>query len=73
MLTNTERQIIENVIEKLRDDRRLAPEAQVHLHALRPWLDAFVIAPLEMVIDESRILDRHGRKMQLETARSLSK
>jgi hypothetical protein len=73
MLTNTERQIIENVIERLRDDRGLAPEAHAHLQALRPWLDAFVIAPLEMVADVTKIYDRYERKMQLESARSLSK
>ena len=73
MLTNTEQQIIENVIERLRDDPHLAPAARAHLRALRPWLDNFVIAPLEMVADVTKVYDRYDRKMQLESARSLSK
>jgi hypothetical protein len=73
MLTNTERQIIEDVVERLRNDPSLVPEAYNHLEALRAWLASFVIAPLEMVADETRIYDRYDRLMQLESARSLSK
>jgi hypothetical protein len=73
MLTNMERQIIEAIVERLRNDPSLVPEAHNHLEALRPWLARFVIAPLEMVADETRIYDRYDRLMQLESARSLSK
>jgi hypothetical protein len=73
MLTNVERQIIEKIVGRLRNDPSLVPEAYKHLEALRPWLESFVIAPLEMVADETKIYDRYDRLMQLESARSLSK
>jgi hypothetical protein len=73
MLTNTERRIIAEIVGRLRNDPSLVPEAYTHLEVLRPWLDRFVIAPLEMVADESKVYDRCDRLMQLESARSLSK
>jgi hypothetical protein len=73
MLTNIERHVLDQVVQRLRGDPSLVPEAYNHLQELRPWLESFVIAPLEMVADESKIYDRYDRLMQLESARSLSK
>jgi hypothetical protein len=69
MLTNRERQVLDNVVDQLRHVGDVSPAAAV----LRDWLELHVIKPLEAVADVTFAYDRHARMMQLETARSLSK
>lgn len=71
MMTHTERQIVANVLDRLRNDPSLAPDSRQALTKLQPWLDAYVITPLAIVAEPGD--DRHERKMRLESARSLSK
>jgi hypothetical protein len=69
VLTNRERQVLDNVVDQLRHIGDVSPAAAV----LRDWLEVHAIKPLEAVADVTFAYDRHERMMQLETARSLSK
>jgi hypothetical protein len=69
VLTNRERQVLDNVVDQLRHVGDVSPAAAV----LRDWLEVHVVKPLEAVADVTFAYDRHERMMQLETARSLSK
>jgi hypothetical protein len=69
VLTNRERQVLDNVVDQLRHVGDVSPAAAV----LREWLEVHAVKPLEAVADVTFAYDRHQRMMQLETARSLSR
>lgn len=72
MLTARESLVLELIVARLRLDPALPPDMQYHLQALAPWLDPFVIKPLELVADLSA-QTANDRLKQLEHARSLAK
>lgn len=67
MLSNMERVVLHNVLDRLNEAREEDP------NRLGPWLSKHIIAPLEILFDAEHIYDRHKRQMQLETARSFSR
>jgi len=67
MLTNLERQILDNLVAKLRIDAKLCEDANFSQYLIS------LTRPLELLSDPTHVYDRRERLMQLESARSLSK
>ncbi len=67
MLTNLERQILDNLVTKLYHDATMCedPNFAKYLRDLAK--------PIELLADPTHIYDRRERAFQLESARSLSK
>ncbi len=67
MLSNLERQILDNIVNKIRLDANLCADEN-----FADYLRKLAV-PLSYLADPTFIYDRRERQVQLETARSLSK
>lgn len=58
MMNKSEMKAIKKAIRRLRnEDKRLSADMVPHLEALRPFLDTWVIHPLNLLVKENRTLD----------------
>lgn len=64
-MNKTEREVLRNVVARLQGEKA-SPEVQAHLEAIRPFLDSWVIGPLELLGKDER------RRYDLDLARELS-